>query len=169
MCPPHPGHSGRGGRAARPAWQRAARGPQSRAAQLRSGPQDLRVGSPPAARGGRSGTLRAENPRSRCGGPVVTAGRHDPAGGDAPGSEVCALRGSGGGGGGLHLLGMCPWRSLCREGVRSPVLAAQEFSPGERRGRAPGREEAHTAASSVHLRPCPWPLGGCPESLPGSL
>lgn len=47
-------------------------------------------------------------------------------------------------------------------------LRVQCLESAEReRERAPSREEAHPLVFSVHLRPCPWPLGGCSESLPG--
>lgn len=70
--PLHPGNR-RDQAAARPARQRAERGQQSRAAQRRSGPQDPRVVSSTAGSRGRSWMQRAENPRSPCGVPVVTA------------------------------------------------------------------------------------------------
>lgn len=70
--PLHPGNR-RDQAAARPARQRAESGQQSRAAQRRSGPQDPRVVSSTAGSRGRSWMQRAENPRSPCGVPVVTA------------------------------------------------------------------------------------------------
>lgn len=52
-----------------PARRRPEREQQSRAAQLRSGPQDPRVGNSTAGCTVRNWTQRAENPRSPCGVP----------------------------------------------------------------------------------------------------
>ena len=88
--PLHPGNR-RDPSPARPARRRPERGQQSRAAQLRSGPQDPRVGNSTAGCTGRNRAQRAENPRSPCGVPAVTAVRDGPGAGDARGREVCAL------------------------------------------------------------------------------
>lgn len=156
-------------RDARPARQRPERGRQSQAAQLRSGPRDPRVGSPLAGSGGRNGTPRAENPRSPLWGPVVTAGGMTLVLEMSEGRR--AVRSEAREAAVARYTSLGCTRVTASVGKVSALLSLQLSSvPGKRRERKSPKSQRSAPptppAFSVHLRPCPWPLQGCSESLP---
>lgn len=154
---------------ARPARQPPERGRHSRAAQLRSGLEGPARGEPtgreqrqePNAEG-RGSSIRAR------GCPVVTAGRDHPGDGVREDGRSARSEAREAVGAGCTFLGCT--RDRASVGKVSALLSLQlrlQYLESAERERAPSREEAHPLVFSVHLRPCPWPLQGCSESLSG--
>lgn len=148
----HPEPMQPGGRRAPPGT--TGRGQQSRAARRRSGPQDLRVGSPPAGSRGRRGKLRAEIPRSPLGSSVLTVGGttlmlEKRERGRSERSEA-----QGGGGSWLHLPGMRPRHRCSWKGVGSPVLAAEFSAWRAPRGRERKRPKSPRSAPLTQPAAC---------------